>query len=198
MILDGTDEINALENMTVSGGRLNLYNTAITVSEFMISDSLDPKPVINFIGDGSDGMMVHLNWNNPETLFGGDSITKFENDLYRDGNLLESLSFINSSYDDSRVLLGNFYEYTMITRLVDNDSISVPVSILVELESEECPVGESNIDGSIDIMDIIKTMQFILKWDEPISDEFCAANVDFDNTLTINDLLLLSDLITDN
>jgi len=198
MILDGTDEINALENMTVSGGRLNLYNTAITVSEFMISDSLDPKPVINFIGDGSDGMMVHLNWNNPETLFGGDSITNFENDLYRDGNLLESLSFINSSYDDSRVLLGNFYEYTMITRLVDNDSISVPVSILVELESEECPVGESNIDGSIDIMDIIKTMQFILKWDEPISDEFCAANVDFDNTLTINDLLLLSDLITDN
>ena len=86
----------------------------------------------------------------------------------------------------------------MITRLVDNDSISVPVSILVELESEECPVGDSNIDGSIDIMDIIKTMQFILKWDEPISDEFCAANVDFDNTLTINDLLLLSDLITDN
>ncbi len=59
MILDGTDEINALENITVSGGRLNLHNTAIMVSEFMASDSLDPNPVINFIGDGSDGMMVH-------------------------------------------------------------------------------------------------------------------------------------------
>ena len=195
MILDGTDEINALENITVSGGRLNLYNTAIIVSEFMASDSLDPNPVTNFNGDGSDGMTVHLNWENPGTLFGGESIPNFENDLYRDGNLLESLSFIDSSYDDSLVLLGNFYEYTMITRLVDNDSLSVPVSILVELEGGECPIGDPNMDGVINVMDIIKTMQFILEWDEPTPDEYCAANVNFDNALTVSDLLLLSDII---
>ncbi len=198
MILDGTDEINALENITVSGGRLNLYNTAIMVSEFMASDSLDPNPVTNFNGDGSDGMAVHLNWENSETLFGGDSIPNFENDLYRDGNLLESFSFIDSSYDDSLVLLGNFYEYTMITRLVDNDSLSVPVSILVELEGGECPIADPNMDGLINGMDIIKTMLFILEWDAPTPDEFCAANVDFDNALTVSDLLLLSDIIMGN
>ena len=71
MILDGTDEINALENITVSGGRLNLYNTAIMVSEFMASDSLDPNPVTNFNGDGSDGMTVHLNWENPKHFLEG-------------------------------------------------------------------------------------------------------------------------------
>ncbi len=198
MILDGTDEINALENITVSGGRLNLYNTALIVSEFMASDSLDPNPVTNFNGDGSDGMTVHLNWENPGTLFGGDSIPNFENDLYRDGSLLESLSFIDSSYDDSLVLLGNFYEYTMITRLVDNDSLSVPVSILVELEGGECPIGDPNMDGVINVMDIIKTMQFILEWDESTPDEYCAANVDFDNALTVSDLLLLSDITMGN
>ena len=198
MILDGTDEINALENITVSGGRLNLYNTAIMVSEFMASDSLDPNPVTNFNGDGSDGITVHLNWENPVTLFGGDSIPNFENDLYRDGNLFESFSFIDSSYDDSLVLLGDLYEYTMITRLVDNDSLSVPVSILVELEGGECPIGDPNMDGVINVMDIIKTMQFILEWDEPTPDEYCAANVDFDIELTLSDLLLLSDIIMGN
>jgi len=198
MILDGTDEITALENITVSGGRLNLHNTAIMVSEFMASDSLDPNPVSNFNGDGSGGMTIHLNWENPVTLFGGDSIPNFENDLYRDGNLLESLSFIDSSYDDSLVLLGNSYDYTMITRLVDNDSLSVPVSILVELEGGECPIGDPNMDGIINVMDIIKTMQFILEWDEPTPDEFCAANVDFDNALTVSDLLLLSDIVMGN
>jgi subtilisin family serine protease len=198
MILDGTDEINALENITVSGGRLNLYNTAIIVSEFMASDSLDPNPVTNFNGDGSDGIMVHLNWENPGTLFGGESIPNFENDLYRDGDLLESFSFIDSSYDDSLVLLGNFYEYTMITRLVDNDSLSVPVSILVDVEGGECPIGDPNMDGVINVMDIIKTMQFILEWDEPTPVEYCAANVDFDNALTLSDLLLLSDIIMSN
>jgi hypothetical protein len=168
------------------------------VSEFMASDSLDPNPVTNFNGDGSDGITVHLNWENPVTLFGGDSIPNFENDLYRDGNLLESFSFIDSSYDDSLVLLGDLYEYTMITRLVDNDSLSVPVSILVELEGGECPIGDPNMDGVINVMDIIKTMQFILEWDEPTPDEYCAANVDFDNELTLSDLLLLSDIIMGN
>ena len=86
----------------------------------------------------------------------------------------------------------------MITRLVDNDSLSVPVSILVELEGGECPIGDPNMDGLINVTDIIKTLQFILEWDEPTPDEYCAANVDFDNALTLNDLVLLSDIVMGN
>jgi hypothetical protein len=41
-------------------------------------------------------------------------------------------------------------------------------------------------------------MLFILEWDAPTPDEFCAANVDFDNALTVSDLLLLSDMIMGN
>jgi hypothetical protein len=41
-------------------------------------------------------------------------------------------------------------------------------------------------------------MQFILEWDESTPDEYCAANVDFDNALTVSDLLLLSDIIMGN
>lgn len=54
------------------------------------------------------------------------------------------------------------------------------------------------MDGLINVMDIIKTMQFILEWDEPTPDEFCAANVDFDNALTVSDLVLLSDIVMGN
>lgn len=195
MIMDGTDVINALENITVSGGRLNLYNSAILVSEFMASDSLDPNPVANFTGDGSEGMMIHLTWENPETLFGGDSISAYENDLYKDGNLLESFFPADSLYNDNQVFPGNFYEYTMITRLVENDSLSVPVTIMVEAEGGECTLADPNMDGIVNVFDIVRMLQFILQWDSPTPDEFCSANVDFDGEITINDLLLISDII---
>ena len=83
----------------------------------------------------------------------------------------------------------------MITRLVENDSLSVPVTIMVEAEGGECTLADPNMDGIVNVFDIVRMLQFILQWDSPTPDEFCAANVDFDGEITINDLLLISDII---
>lgn len=195
ILLEGTDEISALENITVTGGRLNLHNAALIVSEFMAADSLDPNPVTNLMGDGSEGTTIQLSWDNPWTLFGGDPITAYENDLYRDGNFVESLSPAYTSYTDSPVFPGTFYEYTLVTRLMENDSLSVPVSIVVEAEAGECPLADPTMDGVVNVLDIIKTLRFILEFSTPTTDEHCAADVDFDGVLTVYDLLIISDII---
>ena len=198
MIFEGTDPISALENITVTGGRLNLFNSGMLVSEFMASDSLDPNSVTNFMGDGLSGFMIQLSWGNPETLFGGDSIPIFENDLYKDGTLFETLSSDVLFYNDNLVFPGNSYEYTMMTRLTENDSLSVPVSILVEAYSGDCPKGDANLDGVINVMDFIKVLQILLDWSTPTVAQTCASDVDSDNEITIFDFLLISDLVAGN
>ena len=195
MILDGVDIISSLENITISGGRLNLYNSALLVEGFMAADSLDPNPVSNLIGDGSSGTTIYLSWDNPLTLFGGYPITDFENDLYRNGNFVESISSTYSTYTDAPVFPGVSYEYTFITRLTENDSLSVPGSIVVEAEAGECPLADPTMDGIVNVLDIIKTLRFILGFNTPNTDEFCASDVDFDGALTVYDLLIISDII---
>jgi subtilisin family serine protease len=195
MIMEGTDVISALENITVSGGRLNLFNSAMLVSQFMASDSLDPNPITNFTGDGSGGTVIQLSWENPISLFGGDTISDFINDLYRDGTLIESTEAGITNFVDTPVFPGTFYEYTVITRLIENDSTSVPVNLIVVAESGDCQLGDPNMDDIINVMDIIATLRFIMEWENPTPNEFCAADVDFDNTITVYDLLLISDII---
>jgi hypothetical protein len=198
MIMDGTDPISALENITVSGGRLNLFNSTILVSQFMASDSLDPNSITNLIGIGTAGTAIQLNWSNPTNLFGGDTISTFENDIYRDGEWIQNMESDVTSYLDTPVFPGLFYEYTIITRLVENDSTSVPVSVIVEAEAGECQLADPNMDGMINVMDIIKTLGFIMEWQTPTSNEFCAADINFDNELSIFDLLLISEIILGN
>ena len=195
MIMEGTDVISALENITVSGGRLNLFNSAMLVSQFMASDSLDPNPITIFTGDGSGGTVIQLSWENPISLFGGDTISDFINDLYRDGTLIESTEAGITNFVDTPVFPGTFYEYTVITRLIENDSTSVPVNLIVVAESGDCQLGDPNMDDIINVMDIIATLRFIMEWENPTPNEFCAADVDFDNTITVYDLLLISDII---
>ena len=194
MILNGIDSISALENITVSGGRLNLFNSAVLVSEFMASDSLDPNSVSNFNGDGSLGSVIQLFWENPTTLFGGDTILNFENDLYKDDSLFIILSSNITLFTDSLVIPGGIYEYGIITRLLENDSTSVAEVISVEAESGECPKGDANFDGVINVMDVIKMLQLLLQWEIPTQSETCAGDIDYDGTLTIFDLLLIADL----
>jgi hypothetical protein len=161
----------------------------------MASDSLDPNPVMDLTGDGSGGTVIQLSWVNPTSLFGGDTIPDYENDLYRDGSWIESTVSGITNYVDTPVYPGTIYEYTVITRLVENDSTSVPVTLSVAAEAGDCQLGDPNMDGIINVMDMIKTLQFIMEWDIPTPNEFCATDVDFDNTITVYDLLLISDII---
>ena len=100
MILDGTDPLPSLDGITVSGGRLNIYNTAVIVQEYLASDSLDPNPVSNLQADTSQWYQATLTWNDPTTLFGGDPITDFIIEINRDGIFHTSIPSGLESFTD--------------------------------------------------------------------------------------------------
>jgi hypothetical protein len=52
MLLDGTNPIAALQGITVSGGRLNLYNSCLAISQYV---GLNPtEPFVNFVSAMKD------------------------------------------------------------------------------------------------------------------------------------------------
>ena len=55
--------------------------------------------------------------------------------------------------------------------------------------------GDINIDGSVDILDIIKLISFIMGFDLPTDIEFMAADQNNDGILDVLDIVLLVDQI---
>jgi hypothetical protein len=194
-ILDGTDSLASLQGITVSGGRLNLYNSALIVSNTLASDSLDPNPVTNLQADTSVQYRITLTWNDPTHLFGGDTISPFIIDISRDGLFLNSVSAGVETYADLSLQGGQVYTYTLITRLIDNDSTSVPVSISVQVAGGECIPGDASHDGNVDVSDIIRMIRFVLGYAVPNDADLCTADVDYDGQITIADILLTVDII---
>ncbi len=129
LILDGTDPLPTLNGVTVSGGRLNLYNSALLSMETMAADSLDPNPVTNVTADTSEWYRVTLNWNDPTELFGGDPIPNFMINIYRDSELTSSVWQGIENFIDIGLPAGTEYTYTLVTRVVNTDSMSIIVSI---------------------------------------------------------------------
>jgi hypothetical protein len=195
MILDGTDPLPSLDGITVSGGRLNIYNSAVIVQEYLASDSLDPNPVSNLQADTSQWYQVTLTWNDPTTLFGGDSITDFIIEINRDGLFHTSIPSGLESFTDYGLLSGVPYYYSFITQLTDNDSTSAPASITVIPVGGDCMLGDVTGDQIINLLDVINVLLFALEYETPDIEDLCAADVDYDGVITITDVLRLVDIV---
>ena len=195
MILDGTDPLPSLDGITVSGGRLNIYNTAVIVQEYLASDSLDPNPVSNLQADTSQWYQATLTWNDPTTLFGGDPITDFIIEINRDGLFHTSIPSGLESFTDYGLLSGVPYYYSFVTQLTDNDSTSAPVSITVFPIGGDCMLGDVTGDQIINLLDVINVLLFALEYDTPDIEDLCAADVDYDGVITITDVLRLVDIV---
>ena len=195
MILDGTDPLTSLAGITVSGGRLNIYNTAVLVQEYLASDSLDPNPVTNLQADTSEWYQSTLTWNDPTTLFGGDPITDFIIEIDRDGLYHTSIPSGLESFTDYGLLSGVPYHYSFVTRLTDNDSTSAPANITVFPIGGDCIPGDVTGDQTINLLDVINILMFVLGYNTPGIEDFCAADVDYDGMITITDVLRLVDIV---
>ena len=195
MILDGTDPLTSLAGITVSGGRLNIYNTAVLVQEYLASDSLDPNPVTNLQADTSEWYQSTLTWNDPTTLFGGDPITDFIIEIDRDGLYHTSIPSGLESFTDYGLLSGVPYHYSFVTRLTDNDSTSAPANITVFPIGGDCIPGDVTGDQIINLLDVINILMFVLGYNTPGIEDFCAADVDHDGMITITDVLRLVDIV---
>ena len=195
MILDGTDPLTSLAGITVSGGRLNIYNTAVLLQEYLASDSLDPNPVTNLQADTSEWYQSTLTWNDPTTLFGGDPITEFIIEIDRDGLYHTSITSGLESFTDYGLLSGVPYHYSFVTRLTDNDSTSAPANITVFPIGGDCIPGDVTGDQIINLLDVINILMFVLGYNTPGIEDFCAADVDHDGMITITDVLRLVDIV---
>ena len=195
MILDGTDPLPSLDGITVSGGRLNIYNTAVLVQEYLAGDSLDPNPVSNLQVDTSQWYQATLTWEDPTTLFGGDPITDFVIDISRDGIFHTNIPAGLELFTDYGLLSEVPYQYSFVTRLTDNDSTSAPANITVISIGGDCMNGDVTGDQIINLLDVINTLLFALEYEEYGVEELCSADVDYDGVITIVDVLRLVDIV---
>ena len=195
LILDGTDPLPTLNGVTVSGGRLNLYNSALLSIETMAADSLDPNPVTNVTADTSEWYRVTLNWNDPTELFGGDPIPNFMINIYRDGELTSSVWQGIESFIDIGLPADTEYIYTFVTRVVNTDSMSIVVSIPVIVAGGNCQPGDLTENNIVDVLDVVQLLRFALGYNEPSPTHYCTGDLNYDNYLNITDVLMLMDII---
>jgi hypothetical protein len=195
LILDGTDPLPTLNDVTVSGGRLNLFNSALLSMETMAADSLDPNPVTNVTADTTEWYRVTLNWNDPSELFGGDPIPNFMVNIYRDGELESSVWQGIESYTDIGLSSDSEYLYTLVTRVVSTDSLSIGVSIPVTVGGGNCQPGDLTENDIVDVLDVVQLLRFVLGYNSPSPVHYCTGDLNYDNNLNINDVLMLMDII---
>jgi hypothetical protein len=198
LILDGTDPLPTLNGVTVSGGRLNLYNSALLSMETMAADSLDPNPVTNVSADTSEWYRVTLNWTDPTELFGGDPIPSFMVNIYRDDELESSVWQGVESFTDIGLSSDSEYLYTLVTRVVSTDSLSIGVSIPVTVGGGNCQPGDLTENDIVDVLDVVQLLRFVLGYNDPSPVHYCTGDLNYDNNLNINDVLMLMDIILGN
>tara|TARA_B100000586_G_scaffold62870_1_gene43476 strand:- start:292 stop:2145 length:1854 start_codon:yes stop_codon:yes gene_type:complete len=195
LILDGTDTLPTLNGVTVSGGRLNLYKSALLSMETMAADSLDPNPVTNVTADTSEWYRVTLNWSDPTELFGGDPIPNFMVNIFRDGELESSVWQGIESYTNMELSTDIEYMYTLFTQVVATDSLSTGVSIPVVIVGGNCQRGDLTENDIVNVMDVVQLLRFSLGYNEPSSVHYCTGDLNYDNHLDITDVLMLMDII---
>ncbi len=190
--------IHTTGGCTSSGGSnkgTSLLHDSLWSALYGSADSLDPNPVTELEMDMSNGFEVVLGWTDPTTLFGGDPISDFVIDIRRNGLAHASISSGLGSFTDYDLICGQSYQYHFVTRLLANDSTSTAADITTSTTGGEFVLGDITNDQTINMFDVYNLLILILGNDTYDGTEFCAADVDFDNELTIADVLRLVDIV---
>ena len=61
-----------------------------------------------------------------------------------------------------------------------------------------CFLSDINLDGHVNIVDVVKVINFIFETDIPIYHEFCSADLNEDSILNVLDVVLIVDSIFNN
>ncbi len=194
-ILEGTDPLTSLVGITVSGGRLNLNNSALMVQAFTACDSLDPNPITELTADTTNWYQVRLDWIEPVTLIGGDPIPPFVIDVYRDGELLQAVSQGIETYTDGFLQGGQIVDYELVSKVIDTDSTGIPVSISVTVAGDDFTPGDVNRDEIINVIDVVRLVHFTLGYAIPSDIDMYTSDLDHNGSLDVFDILILVDII---
>lgn len=102
------------------------------------------------------------------------------------------LDFFISCFSDDRI-----YQISQTGEIVNSFLVGDgPVaSVVIE---EGILLGDVNFDGSINVLDVIQTVQFVLNEENPTADEFTAADVNGDQILNVLDVIGIVVIILDS
>jgi subtilisin family serine protease len=161
-LLDGTDSIPSLQNITVSGGRLNAHKSLLLVQGF--ADPIDPNPPTNVsaYSDYTTPTSIQLRWSNPTTLVNGQPIGSFVMRVVRDGVQITERPSTDSVYNDTGLTDGVRYVYTLLTRLTGNDSLSPGVEVSWVAGGAKTPRGPTTLTVSG-----TSTSGYTIRWSNP-------------------------------
>jgi subtilisin family serine protease len=166
-ILDGTDPISSLQGITVTGGRLNVYNSLLLVKAY--ADSLDPAEPTDFAAysDYMTPTSMQLSWNDPTHYAGGDTLLsgEFNVQIKREGVLIDSVPGGSEFYLDTGLNDGQEYGYTIYAKIITTDSSSAEVNASWHAGGSPIPAAPANLAGTF------STTDAVLTWNDPTTQE---------------------------
>ena len=185
------------ENATVDNG-LCMYNDMPTDSEFVITQvnggySVDwsafspPVDVLQYT------LQRCLD---PDGDTDGDGYYEYENCQM----LIAPMSFnLDTSFDDINEVFSNdvyFAKYTLYVHYPNNNYWgSANAYYLVESQSPQCTAGDVSGDGTINVLDVISTVNHIIGTSTLESEGFCAGDVNGDGVINVTDIVSLINII---
>jgi PKD repeat protein len=149
-------------------------------------DNLSPSPPTNFIGSYIDGTAA-LQWDAPNE----NDISHYN--VYRNDVLLAET--VEWSYIDSNI--NDDYEYYLTTVDIHENEGLPTEAILIEIFND-FQLGDTNFDGIVDILDIVRIVNQIMGNSEFNDDEFTAADFNADGIVDILDIVQIVNYILAN
>ncbi|RMH78543.1 MAG: hypothetical protein D6681_19995, partial [Calditrichaeota bacterium] len=132
-------------------------------------EPLDPNPPTNVVAysDYTTPTSILLTWDDPTSLFNGDTLTpgEFVIDVWRDGSLVTSVPGGTETYTDGGLTDGQVYTYTLFSRVLATDSTSRDVSVAWYAGGSPVPAAPANLQ-----CDTGPTYA-ILTWEDPTTQD---------------------------
>jgi len=165
-LIESVDVIPALENITVSGGRLNLHNALQMVLDHGEEED-EPAP-FNLIAELIDNEVV-LSWDEHD----------YRNPQYyivqRNGEVILSGELDNQTYTDATTYRGYFYEYQISAGYDDPPGVSDPSNIAAITLPPAPPLLVSPENGSTVPFEGLE-----LEWENVYGEDFYTLAVAYD------------------
>ena len=162
--------------------------------QFTLTDSPDFVEAVEFFSlDAADCFQTNFNDINGSVIgimFSLEQCVLPENNEYN-----EFATIVYQAVSTDIIDWGSIIELSFSESIVSNaQGESVPVNAIGGSISFSL-TGDNNFDGSINVLDVVSLINFILLVEEPNQYQYLASDLNGDNALNVLDVVLLVDLI---
>jgi subtilisin family serine protease len=145
-----------------------------------------PPARISAYSDYLTPNLISLTWEDPHYNVGGDSLTLFTIEIWRDNQFLTSIASGVETYTDLNLSDGIKYEYSLFTHQLVTDSSSSAVKVSAFAGGSPVPSTPANLSGQV-VGDSV-----VLQWDDPVTQNDGTPLDDLDQILLYRDDTLLA------